>query len=68
MLSHLYTKRDVPLANESKEEEQEKGEGEEEGGSKERFEEGGEGEGGTIVGMQINCIPLLILPGNHNRA
>ena len=66
-------------------EEQEKGEGEEEGGlrerlgeggtgerrerrrgSRERFEEGGEGEGGTS-GVQINCIPLLILPGNHTQ-
>ena len=37
-------------------------EGEEEGGSRERFGEGGEGEGGTI------CIPLWILPGNHTLA
>ena len=37
-------------------------EGEEEGGSRERFGEGGEGEGGTI------CTPLWILPGNHTLA
>ena len=47
-------------------EEQEKGEGEKEGGSRERFEEGGEGEGGTS-GVQINCIPLWVLPGNHTQ-
>ena len=41
-------------------------EGEEEGGSRERFEEGGEGEGGTS-GVQINCIPLWVLPGNHTQ-
>ena len=37
-------------------------EGEEEGGCRERFGEGGEGEGGTI------CTPLWILPGNHTLA
>ena len=41
-------------------------EGEEEGGLRERFEEGGEGEGGTS-GVQINCIPLWVLPGNHTQ-
>ena len=41
-------------------------EGEKEGGSRERFEEGGEGEGGTS-GVQINCIPLWVLPGNHTQ-
>ena len=41
-------------------------EGEEEGRSRERFEEGGEGEGGTSS-VQINCIPLWILPGNHTQ-
>ena len=70
-------------SNESKEEggtgeqEQEKGEGEtgggknrrkegEGGGLRERFEEGGEGEGGTS-GVQFNCIPLWVLPGNHTQ-
>ena len=41
-------------------------EGEEEGGCRERFGEGGEGEGGTS-GVQINCIPLWVLPGNHTQ-
>ena len=41
-------------------------EGEEEGGSRKRFEEGGEGEDGTS-GVQINCIPLWVLPGNHTQ-
>ena len=49
--------------NQRRREEQEKGEGEKEGGSRERF---GEGEGGTS-GVQINCIPLWVLPGNHTQ-